>query len=335
MSSIETKFRSLSRSTAECQRQIERLRNVDSITVQKEVTELIKSTTRGLEQDIEHIERCIKNKKQPKYIKQIAEEEDTEASKMNILNRLGEYENQLKQLQINSRQAILSSKKRVDEQEKRNREELFGVGKKMNGKTFTEQYELKQRGIRKSQHDDALLRASSDVTEALKRTNTLMQQELEKSSISASMLAESSRTLSSTYTEYQNFGSLVHISKRVITQLENSDWFDRLLLLFGLLFFCFVVLYIIKKRTWDVGISWVSWITQTRKNRKVMTEIYTITSSVMTTVKTETIEKSKEKLITTTTTSLFQTTQTVLLDPTDTSPIEFFIETASPMIANV
>ncbi|RCH94669.1 hypothetical protein CU098_005119 [Rhizopus stolonifer] len=247
MTSIETKFRSLSRLAAECQRQIERLNQVDSITVQKEVAELIKSSIRCLEQDIQ----------------QLAEEEDKEASKLAILNRVGEYENQLKQLQVNSRQAILRSKKRVDDQEKKNREALFGS---RNGKSFTEQYELKQRNVQRGKHDEALLRASSDVTEALKRTSTLMQQELEKSTISASMLAESSKTLSSTNMEYQNLGSLVHISKRVITQLEASDWLDRLLLLFGLLIFSSVVFYIVKKRTWDVGISWVSWLTQTKKN---------------------------------------------------------------------
>lgn len=68
----------------------------------------------------------------------------------------------------------------------------------------------------------------------------------------------------------------MHISKRVITQLESSDWFDRLLLLFGLLLFCGVVFYIIKKRTWDVGISWVSWLTQTKKTRKVIQVTTTI-----------------------------------------------------------
>lgn len=89
-------------------------------------------------------------------------------------------------------------------------------------------------------------------------------------------LAESSRTLSSTYNEYQNLGSLVQISKRVITQLEASDWFDRLLLLFGLILFSSVVLYIIKKRTWDVGISWVSWLTQTKKSKRLAQATTTI-----------------------------------------------------------
>lgn len=137
MSSIENQFRSLSRLAAECQRQVERLYHVDSITVQKEVAELIRSSIRCLATDIE-------------VMKQLAEEQDTEASKMNILNRLGEYENQLKQLQVSSRQAILRSKKRVDEEEKRNREELFGIGtKRLNGKSFTEQYELKQKSLQR------------------------------------------------------------------------------------------------------------------------------------------------------------------------------------------
>ena len=37
-------------------------------------------------------------------------------------------------------------------------------------------------------HDESLLRASTDVTEALRRTSTLMQQELEKSTYTTTML---------------------------------------------------------------------------------------------------------------------------------------------------
>lgn len=110
-----------------------------------------------------------------------------------------------------------------------------------------------------------------------------MQQELEKSAFSTTVLgrvtshlfhktrssqlttalfpsADSSRTMSSTYSEYQNFGSLLNLSKAIITKLETSDWLDRILVLLGLLFFLSVVIYIIKKRTWDVGISWATWL---------------------------------------------------------------------------
>jgi hypothetical protein len=52
MNTVETNFRSLSRSTAECQRHIERLQYVDSTTVQKEISELIRFDMRNLQQDV-------------------------------------------------------------------------------------------------------------------------------------------------------------------------------------------------------------------------------------------------------------------------------------------
>lgn len=51
MNTIEINFRSLSRSAAECQRHIERLQYVDSMTVHKELSELIRSDIRNLQQD--------------------------------------------------------------------------------------------------------------------------------------------------------------------------------------------------------------------------------------------------------------------------------------------
>lgn len=45
-------------------------------------------------------------------------------------------------------------------------------------------------------NDDSLLQATSSVTEALQRTSTLMQQELEKSSYSASALGKRQFTFS-------------------------------------------------------------------------------------------------------------------------------------------
>ncbi|KAI8332478.1 Sec20-domain-containing protein [Chlamydoabsidia padenii] len=239
---MDDKFRSLSKQAADCQRHIYRINNVDSLGVYEEVASLIRNDIRQLEQDIQNV-------------KLLADEEDRQATKNQILNRLEEYETQCRQLQTNSRQAILKSKQRIQKKEQETREALFG---RKDGSSFTEEYELRQRKARGN--DESLLRATSSVTEALQRTSTLMQQELEKSSYSASTLAESSRTLSGTLSEYDNLGSLLTISKRMITQLETSDWFDRLVLLFGVGIFCLVVLYIIKKRTYDVGKSWLFWI---------------------------------------------------------------------------
>ncbi|KAI9499664.1 Sec20-domain-containing protein [Zychaea mexicana] len=241
--SVETKFRSLNKRAAECQRQVERLNHVESIRAREDVASHIRSDLLELETDI-------------KAIRELAEE-DEDSSKVQILHRLSQYETQFRQLQTTSRAALWQSKKRLDEQTQKMRQELFG-GLQKGDKSFTEQFELKQR--RNRGQDQSLLRASTDVTEALRRTSTLMQQELEKSTYTTTMLADSSRTLGTTYTEYQNFGSLMVISKRLVGQLEAADWWDRLLLLFGLFVFITVVAYIIKKRTYDVGISWVNWI---------------------------------------------------------------------------
>ena len=122
-------------------------------------------------------------------------------------------------------------------------------------------------------------------------------------------LAESSKTLSGTYSEYQNLGSLVHISKGVITQLEASDWFDRLLLAFGLFLFSMVVLYIIKKRTWDVGISWVSWLTQTEKSKAILQE------SAKTILAKSTVIETISTIVTTVTATAETVVTTALYSP--------------------
>ncbi|ORY97898.1 Sec20-domain-containing protein [Syncephalastrum racemosum] len=241
--SLDSQFRTLHRRAADCERHIHRLDRVDSHRLREEVASLIRTDLRSLEDDI-------------KRTRLMAEQEDNETAKAQVLKRLSQYETQYRQMQTTSRMALWQSKQRVDDQERKMRQELF-MGR--SGEDFTEQFELKRRG--RTHQEDRLMQASSDVTDALRRTSSLMQQELEKSSISATMLAESSKTLHSTYSEYQGFGSLMNISKRLVTQLEASDWLDRLLLMAGLAFFTLVVLYIIKKRTWDVGISWVSWLT--------------------------------------------------------------------------
>ncbi|KAI8988643.1 Sec20-domain-containing protein [Pilobolus umbonatus] len=295
---FENRFRSLSKLLAECQRQIEKLHQIDSLTVEKEVVELIKTNIRQLEQEITNI-------------RQLSEEEDKESSRLVILNRLKEYEHQFKNLQVISRQSILQAKKRIEEEDKKNREELFGIGRRINSR-ITEQYELKQRGRLRSKEDENLLSASTNVTEALRRTSMLMQQELEKSSYSASMLAESSQTLSSTYTEYQNLDSLIQLSKRMITQLEDSDWFDRILLFIGLMLFSVVVIYIIKKRTWDVGISWLSWIKGSHQPKMVDPSSLIKTHGMIPTMTTTTMTTTTMTTTTMTTTTMVRSVYPVI-----------------------
>ncbi|KAI8137242.1 Sec20-domain-containing protein [Fennellomyces sp. T-0311] len=303
--SVETKFRSLNKRAAECQRHVEKLDQIDSVRARHDVASQIKSDLQQLEADI-------------KAIRELAEEEDEESSKAHILHRLLQYETQYRQLHTSSRASLWRSKKRLDEETQKMRQELFG-GLRNDDKSFTEQFELKQR--RNRGHDESLLRASSDVTEALRRTSTLMQQELEKSAYSTTMLADSSRSLRSTYSEYQNFGSLMTISKKLVGQLEAADIWDRLSLLFGLFIFVMVVLYIIKKRTYDVGVSWVSWIAG--KGAKTTARIATTaltTPSTSTQVLVETSTATLKKAVDVITETLSETTTSI---PTMTTLAEF------------
>ncbi|CAO3644851.1 unnamed protein product [Cunninghamella blakesleeana] len=295
---MDIKFRSLSKQAADCQRFIQRLNNVDSISIQEEIAGLIRNEIRRLEKDIESV-------------KILADEEDCQSTRNQILNRLGEYETQCTRLQNSARQAILKSKQRVTEKEQQNRKALFG--NRINGENFTEQYELLKRNSKGN--NEALLRATSNVTDALKRTSTLMQQELEKSAYSANTLADSSKTISATLSEYENLGSLLNLSKRMITHLETSDWIDRIVLFIGITIFCLVVIYIIKKRTWDVGVSWLTWLSSFSNNKNTLTSTSVSSSSLISTI----IPSSTKEIITVATNTVKESI--ILLESTTTTSI--------------
>ncbi|KZV98930.1 Sec20-domain-containing protein [Exidia glandulosa HHB12029] len=102
--------------------------------------------------------------------------------------------------------------------------------------------------------DDAVMEASSQVTDAFRRTMALMQSELERSVLSSQMLEQSTSTLRSTTTQHDTLTGLLSTSKTLVTALEKSDWLDRLLILAALAFFFLVVLFILKQRIVDRGL---------------------------------------------------------------------------------
>lgn len=121
------------------------------------------------------------------------------------------------------------------------------------------------------------MHASEAVTDALRQTTQLMQQELERSVLSTQILGshlcsilifislthrspeESTRTMTTTSDIYTAFGTLLTTSKNLVTALEKADWLDRLLILSSLTFFLLVVAYIIKKRVIDKGLWLAFW----------------------------------------------------------------------------
>ena len=60
--------------------------------------------------------------------------------------------------------------------------------------------------------------------------------------------------------QYQTYDEVLKRGKNLITKLNQADWTDRLLIGFGLLVFSLVVMYILKKRIADRGISLVGYL---------------------------------------------------------------------------
>ncbi|BGP18579.1 Protein transport protein sec20 [Rhodosporidiobolus nylandii] len=96
--------------------------------------------------------------------------------------------------------------------------------------------------------------ATSDVTEGLRRTLQLMQQEVDRSLVSNELLQSQTQTMQLTSDEYSTLSSLMSTSKSLITSLERADILDRLLLFGAFAFFAAVCAHIFKKRVLDKGV---------------------------------------------------------------------------------
>lgn len=123
------------------------------------------------------------------------------------------------------------------------------------------------------------MNATSDVTEGLRRTMQLMQQELDRSLVSNEILGlpflllgftllgelythikclvtpeQSTATMEMTSNQYSTFSTLLTTSKALITSLERADVLDRLILLFAFIFFCLCCAWVVKRRVVDKGL---------------------------------------------------------------------------------
>jgi Sec20 len=111
-----------------------------------------------------------------------------------------------------------------------------------------------------SEKDISLLGAAQDVTIALKRTHALLEQELEKSTLSLDSLNNSSQTLCQLENQYGAFDVLLRGSQRLITDLERADKWDRWMIYGGLAMFGLACLWIVYKRILRGPLGLVFWV---------------------------------------------------------------------------
>ncbi|KAL5498981.1 SEC20 [Sanghuangporus vaninii] len=192
------------------------------------------------------------------FVKQVeileirAEDVPRKSERSSVQQLVDEFRKSSARIRKDMRAALLYSKKTIDLQAKSNREDLFAGAPPVSD----------LRNVEDKATDDALMKASNDVTEALRRTIGLMQSELERSVLSHQILEESTATLHRTSIQHDVLFAATHTSKQLITALERADWLDRLLVLAALAFFFLVVLFVLKQRILDRGFRLAFWWTQ-------------------------------------------------------------------------
>ncbi|KAH7341689.1 Sec20-domain-containing protein [Rhizoctonia solani] len=175
----------------------------------------------------------------------LAEDQERENERAQVRKWVTELFDELTRLKSESRAALLASKRAIDNDARSRRDELLGSAA-LKEKRAADAEAHKQRAT-----DDKLMAASDDVTEALRRTTRLMQQELERSVLSTQMLQESSNTLRSTADTYTNLDNLMDISQVLIQALQRADWMDRIIIGLSFSVFLLTMAYIVKRRVLD------------------------------------------------------------------------------------
>ncbi|KAG8947150.1 hypothetical protein FRC04_011002 [Tulasnella sp. 424] len=195
----------------------------------------------------------------------LVDDQVTEKDRLKVADWVEETTEMIQHVKKDYRAALLTSKRNIDTQSKSYRDELL--------RSSVVASSSKPSSSEKLRGDDALMKASNDVTEAFRRTTTLMQQELERSVLTQQIFDESSRTLSATSDLYTSFSTLLNTSKSLVTALERSDTLDRLLITASLLLFFTVVAYIVKKRVVDKGLGLAFWWLKYLPQRRSATEV--------------------------------------------------------------
>ncbi|KAJ1307619.1 hypothetical protein OPQ81_001716 [Rhizoctonia solani] len=234
----------------------------------------------------------------------LAEDQERENERAQVRKWTSELYDELSRLKSESRAALLASKRAIDNEARSRRDELLGSAA-LQQKRAAEAEVHKQRAT-----EDKLMAASDDVTEALRRTTRLMQQELERSVLSTQMLQESSKTLRSTTDVYTNLDNLMDISQVLIKALQRADWMDRIIIGLSFAVFLLTMAYIVKRRVLDRVITVAtlplrlvgSGPAKPMTTKSLLTEttdtIKTLATSLTTTTQTEITSTTLDTLVT-------------------------------------
>jgi protein transport protein SEC20 len=157
-------------------------------------------------------------------------------------------------LKRDARSAMLVSKKNMDGFAKSRRDELLG-----SAVLARQQQQQQQHDDGNEKADDALMRTTAALTDALRRTEQRLRAELDRSTLSTHLLASQTATLRRTSDAHGRLSGLLKTSRGLITALERTDWLDRVLILGGLVVFSLACAWIVKVRVVDRAVGVAFW----------------------------------------------------------------------------
>lgn len=151
-------------------------------------------------------------------------------------------------LKKEARTALLASKRNIDAHAKSRRDELLGSAA-LHGPKVDENEKT----------DDALMRTTANLTDALRRTEARLRAELDRSMLSTQLLTSQTATLRQTTDAHGRLSGLLDTSKGLITALERTDWLDRVLIIGALAVFLLACAWIVKVRVFDRAVGIAFW----------------------------------------------------------------------------
>ena len=155
------------------------------------------------------------------------------------------------ELKKKAREAMLVSKRNIDQHAKSRRDELIGSA------VLARQGQMIQDDSEKA--EDALMQTTATLTDALRRTEARLRAELDRSILSTQLLTSQTASLRQTSDAHGRLGGLLDTSKGLITALERTDWLDRILILGALVVFLLACAWIIKVRVFDRAMGIAFW----------------------------------------------------------------------------
>lgn len=194
---------------------------------------------------------------------------------------LARLEEDVRSARVSFRRAQLQSKRNLDAQRQKEREQLF-VSRRSGVMNGNENLVLSGRAKSQKEltQDDLAINAANDVTRALKRTHALMVGNLQQSTFAQQTLEESQQQLASLSERYTTTTDLLQSSRSLVKILVTSQKSDTWYLQTSVMILLVTLGWLIFRRLLYGPLWWLAWL-PTKYFFKIMYAIFSVGGSIL------------------------------------------------------